>query len=184
METTIRPAIHGLEIYNAPKCPHCPRLYGKSTVLSKHFAKDHSTSEIPTSFQTVPGQRFNNATSKRYFQVIPPPPQLFIPGHTTNILSGLRKQIQDDWNTQDSETTYDPHDPRVVTPWLKTTGWHQHILPYQTADLRELVAQPGKEEWVGLKAAVHKLLYHAMSLISVMPELSLLRLNSPDPVKQ
>ncbi|KAG1848267.1 hypothetical protein F4604DRAFT_1502194, partial [Suillus subluteus] len=79
-----------------------------------------------------------------------------------------------------------PQDDRMVSPWLLTTRWHEHTCGHVTEHLRDMVAIPkddDDEDLLKLKEAVGVYFQDALDLLPTTDEITLQRLNSPDPIK-
>ncbi|KAG2126628.1 uncharacterized protein EDB93DRAFT_1096999 [Suillus bovinus] len=78
-----------------------------------------------------------------------------------------------------------PQEKRMVSPWLLTTKWHEHVAGYDVAALRMLVALPKADDHTmpNLMQAVEEYFESALVLLDITDELILQRLNSPDPLK-
>ncbi|KAI6043205.1 hypothetical protein EDC04DRAFT_2600382 [Pisolithus marmoratus] len=78
-----------------------------------------------------------------------------------------------------------PLDGRMVSPWLLTTQWHEHMAGKDIKKLCSLVALPKNNDGdiPGLRDAVEAYYEEALSLLDRTGELVLQRLNSPDPMK-
>ncbi|KAI5980650.1 hypothetical protein EDC04DRAFT_2522496, partial [Pisolithus marmoratus] len=78
-----------------------------------------------------------------------------------------------------------PLDGRMVSPWLLTTRWHEHMAGKDIKKLCSLVALPKNNDGdiPGLRDAVEAYYEEALSLLDRTGELVLQRLNSPDPMK-
>ncbi|EPQ50228.1 hypothetical protein GLOTRDRAFT_134134 [Gloeophyllum trabeum ATCC 11539] len=72
---------------------------------------------------------------------------------------------------------------RLVSPWLITTKWHEHVAGYHIGTLIQLVATPKKDEFPGLKKLVFNYMSSATGSIKSTAELVLQTLNTPDPAK-
>jgi chromosome condensin MukBEF complex kleisin-like MukF subunit len=77
-----------------------------------------------------------------------------------------------------------PQDERMISPWLLTTRWHESIGTHPTEALRKMVAMPQDRDGLQkLKHSVEVYFDNALALLHTTDELTLQRLNSPDPVK-
>ncbi|KAG1723163.1 hypothetical protein EDD22DRAFT_790177, partial [Suillus occidentalis] len=79
-----------------------------------------------------------------------------------------------------------PQDDRMVSPWLLTTRWHEHTFGHVTERLRGMVTIPkddDDEDLLKLKEAVGVYFQYALDLLPTTDEITLQRLNSPDPKK-
>lgn len=79
-----------------------------------------------------------------------------------------------------------PQEKRMVSPWLLTTKWHEHVAGHDVATLRKLVEFPKVDDPIMPKIAhgVETYFDGALRLLEVTDELILQRLNSPDPLKE
>jgi hypothetical protein len=73
---------------------------------------------------------------------------------------------------------------RLVSPWLLSTGWHEHVSGYNISELKALVAPPKLDEFPDLADTVMHLLKGGEDLIGETSELILQYLNSPYPEKE
>jgi hypothetical protein len=64
-----------------------------------------------------------------------------------------------------------------------STKWHLHVEGLDTSELLRLIAIPDEKEFPGLKKLVLEYMQQATDLIPSTMELSLQRLNTPDPMK-
>lgn len=79
-----------------------------------------------------------------------------------------------------------PHsdtDPRLISPWLRTTRWNELIQGKDIGKLRDLVKPVTGNEFPGLVESIHSVFEASTELLSIMPELFLKRLNTPEPEK-
>ncbi|KAI6038201.1 hypothetical protein EDC04DRAFT_2604193 [Pisolithus marmoratus] len=78
-----------------------------------------------------------------------------------------------------------PLDGRMVSPWLLTTQWHEHMAGKDIKQLCSLVTLPKNNDGdiPGLRDAVEAYYEEALTLLDRTGELVLQRLNSPDPMK-
>jgi hypothetical protein len=79
-----------------------------------------------------------------------------------------------------------PQDKRMVSPWLLTTKWHEHVASHDVMTLRRLVGIPKADDptLANLADAVDQYFESALVLLDTTDELILQRLNSPDPSKE
>jgi hypothetical protein len=168
--------VQGLRIIGCLLCGSCGALHSVEDQMARHHSQCHPSEPRPRSWEKVSAQRLNNGSAKSYFQIFPR--QLFTLSEDEQIIQHYRKLVQEMWDDNDEET-----DIRCVNSWLRTTKWHEHVKPYKTEKLRQLVAPLSKEEFPELRPAVLKLLQLAMEAINKLPELVLQRLHTPDPDK-
>ena len=176
------PVIKGLAVIkDGLLCPECKSIATTDKSINKHWTANHGDLKKPASFETVYAQRLSKMPKcKRYFQVI-----IEEDGDATvpNMdLSGLRKKC--DRLFEDYRISQ--FDDRMVSPWLATTRWHEHVSQYEWQHLRDLVKLPdaGDGDLVYLKDAVERIMGRAMKLLPETPLLALQKIVSPDPVKR
>ncbi|KAG6877334.1 hypothetical protein C0993_008522 [Termitomyces sp. T159_Od127] len=94
--------------------------------------------------------------------------------------------IQHLWDIQETihPTPAQHIDPRIVSPFLQSTGWLYLLDNQPSSSLIDLVSLPHKTEFPHLVDAVHLLFDDGEQIFNNIPELVLQRLASPDPVKQ
>ncbi len=175
------PPIDGLPIGQGfVECPHCRKIYGKDG-LRAHTSKEHSGMPKihPKFLRHVHVQQLNRGSHKSYFEVFPTNPPR--PTTRNDDLISLIRMHRD--STIESYTP-EKLDARVVTPWLLAVQWHEHIQPFSTDQLRELVEMPSNgDPFYGLKEGVLKLFKTAYKIIPETDLLILQRLNTDDPLK-
>lgn len=175
-------AINGIKIHDGHRCGHCRTVMGQISTIVKHHRLHHPNHPMPSSWKAVKAQQWNLNEHKSYFEVVieKPPHDIQSP---QSIIDTLRNAhgVQETYEmTQEEENI----DPRLFSPWLKSTGWHDLINGKDLQKLRDLVEPPKGDEFPGLADAVQHLFTGASELIDLLPELVLQTLNSPDPVKE
>lgn len=160
------------------KCPHCPRVFSKSTMPS-HHSTTHPGITTPSFDKLLPiyAQRLNNGQHKSLFEVIVPSVALVsIP--TDGIVEHLRI------SRDNLIPEYFPQhiDPRALSSWMKYTGWHAYVAPHPNSQLIALTAMPQKDEamFVHIKAAVTSIFDTAYENISNTNLIVLQRLKTND----
>jgi len=171
--------VEGLTIAENLVCGICGALSGALDKMQRHHSKNHSSFPRPSEWKTVKVQRLNQGAAKSAFQIIPKNP--VVPSKVDQVVQHYRQEVQQIWDSQDREEG--EVEDRLLNAWLRSTRWHEHVEPYKTEELRQLVAPLAKEEYPELKAAVFDLLSMSLDVIKKMPELVLQRLNTPDPAK-
>ncbi|KAG2758134.1 hypothetical protein P692DRAFT_20710304, partial [Suillus brevipes Sb2] len=79
-----------------------------------------------------------------------------------------------------------PQDDHMVSPWLLTTKWHEHTFGQVTECLCDIVVilkDDDNEDLLKLKEAVGVYFQDALDLLSTTDEITLQRLNFPNPTK-
>lgn len=175
-------AIEGLKLHDCYRCGLCTTVMGQISTIVKHHRLHHSDHPMPSVWKRVQAQQWNLNEYKSYFEVIVPKPQHEIQS-SHSIIEALRKahDVQETHEISQEEKSIDP---RLFSPWLKSTGWHDLINGKDVNKLKELIEPPKADEFPGLADAVQQLFSGASELIDMLPELVLQMLNSPDPVKE
>ena len=167
----------GLPVQQGLGCNHCPWAGTTLASLQWHFSTAHRT--LQSSLDPLPChiQRFNNGNPS-WFRVQEPCRDDFsVDSHredTADLYAFLKNPIQAPDIT---------NDPREITPWLRSTGWHLQVANHNAAGLCKLVATPGKDELAGLSNAILKYIQEGIHLIGSTDEIVLQRLNTEDPDK-
>jgi hypothetical protein len=73
---------------------------------------------------------------------------------------------------------------RMISPWMLTTRWHEHIQGFEVAELKSLIALPKEPALQGLHALMRRYMEKATDLLQSTSELALQRLNTADPAKE
>jgi hypothetical protein len=169
---------HGLLVHDCLLCEKCGWIGGGPDSMKNHHWSQHKDSRLPGSWKAIKAQRLNNSSKKNYLWILPRAATEMT--GTESIIANLRSQ----WATSLEKDSGESHDARVLSPWLRTTKWNEHVCSYDQAELLGLVAPLTRDELPGLKSAVASLMQCAMKLIDITPELVLQILNSPDPDKR
>lgn len=73
-------------------------------------------------------------------------------------------------------------DGRVVTPWLRSTQWHEYTRGRNPKKLQKLVAMPNEDEFPGIRTAVSAYFDKCTERIIDLPLLVRQKLNTQDPI--
>ncbi|KAF8633670.1 hypothetical protein AX17_004413, partial [Amanita inopinata Kibby_2008] len=170
--------VQGLAIFDGMLCDFCERVYCTVGSMKKHHRSLHGDLDMPSSWRQVKAQQLNWTTHKSYFRIRPTlaPETPLTPSSTADKIHAQTKGHLD--------MTQPIDDARLLSPWLSSTRWHEHIKDYSVTELKALIA-PSKDdrEYPGLHQSLHHLLFGAAKQISTLPELILQKLNTPDPAK-
>ncbi|KAG6819212.1 hypothetical protein H0H93_014238 [Arthromyces matolae] len=176
---TVRDEIPGLVVHNALKCNLCFKIYGTEGSITKHHRTSHP-GPLPQQWSTVIAQRLDNAMHSTWFQVTPREQPSDSLSTISQIIQTVRQQQQE--NDKDHPIG-NSVDPRLVSPWIRSTLWLELIENRDVNELIKLVALPSKDEFPGLTDGIKWVFMTASSLFGEIPELTLQRLNTPDPIK-
>ncbi|TFY50993.1 hypothetical protein EVG20_g11219, partial [Dentipellis fragilis] len=176
-----RPQILGLAVHQGFACSLCDASFSTQGSIEYHHHTKHQGIPCPTHFAQVSVQRLSKAggSSSSYFKVQQPTPPSQL--HAQKVIQTLRQQIAE----SEAATTNSAviNDERLLSPWLRTTRWHEYILNEDVDMLRSLVKAVKTPENQVLQTAVMSLLQTGVNLIPRSRDLVLQYLNSPDPVK-
>jgi len=179
-------AFKGLKVLNGFACDHCPRVYTASKSMRTHHLQSHMDIPCPSMWQFCKMQQFNSGGSglRTLWRV------LDAGSYSDNIANissnDIIKNLRQEMSLQDQKTLA-PQDERIISPWLRTTRWHEHVENYDIQPLRRLVEIPGRDnnntELPGIKQAVKVYFDEALAWLPLTDELVLQKLNSADPLK-
>ncbi|KAF8425053.1 hypothetical protein L210DRAFT_3509366 [Boletus edulis BED1] len=179
-----RPIIHGLAVCKAFACDQCSTVMISLQKMKEHYSACHQGLPKPQQFRACKAQRMRaegQGKQRALWEVIimdsvVDSKEIMV----TTLMAELNKEL---------EVVRIPTDGRLVSPWLRTTRWHEHIAATSTSidDLRTRIAlpRPQIEETCckNLQQLVEQYFQEALELIDTTDELILQRLNSPDPAK-
>ena len=172
----------GLKVLEGYICPQCPQVSSSTKYLRAHYLKDHSDSPCPQHWSTCKMQQLNNGgRNRRLWRVlehsIPDQPAIT---STDTIVQELRNDIAK--VIPDSQF---PKDNRLISPWLLTTRWHEHVTGYNVAFLHSLVSIKNIKQCIpAISAATLNYFNEVIGILPATDELVLKKLNSPDPQKR
>ena len=110
-----------------------------------------------------------------------------IADQTTTELDHVTKQLMKDLEGQ-LENVLVPADHRLITPWLRTTRWHEYVAGSGLSIdwLRQSIMLPQRNEvdCTNLRHIMESYFRQALELLDRTDELVLQRINSPDPIKR
>ncbi|KAG5635180.1 hypothetical protein H0H81_012119, partial [Sphagnurus paluster] len=168
--------IEGLHLHTGILCVICKSVYRKQSAMTKHHQEAHQDRPQPETWPSVFAQQLRRGQDRTFFHVLP----RTIPNPSENevIIATLRSQQIE----LDGVPSGDMLDPRLLSPWLKSTHWLKLIEGKDVSQLMALVAIPD-QKFPGLTAAVRSVFEIAEESFERFPELALQRLNSPYPIK-
>ncbi|KIK25617.1 hypothetical protein PISMIDRAFT_22752 [Pisolithus microcarpus 441] len=177
---TVIPPFKGLRILDGLACGNCSFVTSSAKYMQMHHREHHRSTPMPKSWVDCKMQQFSRSGKGHIlFQVQDSTTPIHIGAMTDTILL-LRQEMAQ------VTTSSVPEDEHVISPWLRTTRWHEHVAGHDTSMLLRLVEIPRSDDDMllpGLKAAVGLYFDEALALLQVTDELVLQRLNSPDPLK-
>lgn len=175
----ITTAITGLSIEKMYGCPYCVEVNSISRV-QQHIRTIHKSSLAP--MENVPVQAFNKGKQKAAFRVIPPEPS---PAAATTPTPAPENHILDDFEAFDwTSNLQNETNGRRISPFLKRTRWPLITEGYSVKRLRETAALPRNDSLPGLQRTITKYFESAMAKITELDDLSLQKLNTPNPAKR
>ncbi|KAG6884601.1 hypothetical protein C0992_006044, partial [Termitomyces sp. T32_za158] len=176
-DSGLKPFYQGLTIHKGLLCSHCNKIYVSLPSMKKHHHEMHPDIQSPQEWQPVHAQQLNLGTSKSFFRIELP---------TSPPINNIDAIIQDLSNAQQvlhPNPSGQRLDPRLISPFLESTGWLAILDNRSISSLIQLASIPNKNEFPGLAEGVHQLFNDGQQLFSKLPELVLQRLVSPDPAK-
>jgi hypothetical protein len=173
--------MHGLLIQDAFACCHCDKVLLSEKKIREHYSLKHKDVPITRAWRPCRAQRFQTGGGQSGHQLL-----WEVDDSHMDVTTSLDSIIMDVLNKISEELIVPqiPQDDRMISPWLLTTRWHEHIGSHPIEALRQMVALPhDKEDLHKLKTSVEVYFAKALALIPTADELTLQRLNSPDHVK-
>jgi hypothetical protein len=178
-----RHQVHGLPLHDAIACDHCPKVYISEKKMQVHHARSHKDVTKPRVWRSCRAQCIHPQRSGSHrvlWEVITAVEE----GRPSkeSLVECLLQEIRDELCIPQTVS-----DERLVTPWLKTTRWHEYVSSsfWDVESLRRMVAIPKDDDELmpGLRSAVGRYFQEGLDLLESTDELVLQRLNSPDPIK-
>jgi hypothetical protein len=171
-------ACKGLKIQDGFACSLCSYVCGSKNTMGNHHRQEHAAMDSPREWVPCKIQQLNKGTNKHYWRVSRDD-EVFCDHQ--EVIDRMRKEMAEVTMVEQV-----PQESRMVSPWLMTTKWHEHVAGHDISILRKLVEIPKADdpEMPHLQEAVEEYFRHAHTLLEVTDELILQRLNSPDPIKE
>lgn len=172
----------GLHTEQGFKCPNarCFRGYTTKKSAKAHFISEHTGDTLPDHLPSIYMQRFSKGpgNDKAWFVVRRRYEDAF---HSfAGELEGLLARAE-----EITPVAAEKLDPRLVGPWLLSTGWHLHIDKFKKEDLLRLIAHPKTDErWGNLAKGLESYSDACLGLMSTTSHLALRRLNTSEPLKE
>lgn len=181
-----RSIVHGLSICDAFACNKCPMVLTKYYKMKVHHQHCHHNIPLPQRWRACKAQRMKAkgaGKQRTLWEVVIIPDSALDPKEImmTKLMEELDKELK---------VVQVPSDHRLISPWLLTTRWHEHIATTNMSidELRKMIALPqshAEEPFCkNLQQLVDIYFQEAIQLMDTTDELVLQRLISPDPVKQ
>ncbi|KAG2110465.1 hypothetical protein BD769DRAFT_1674624 [Suillus cothurnatus] len=173
-----RTAYRGLRIHDGLACDSCAFACSTRDWMAKHHRNTHPTIALPKQWLPCKMQQLNRGSNKRFWRIAGDDD---VACDHQEIIDRMRKEMADVVRVEQV-----PQEKRMVSPWLLTTKWHEHVAGHDVATLRKLVEFPKANDIFMPNIAhwVEAYFESALRLLEVTDELILQRLNSPDPLKE
>ncbi|KAG6382208.1 hypothetical protein JVT61DRAFT_861 [Boletus reticuloceps] len=180
-----RSVVHGLAICEAIACNQCSTVMTSLKKMRHHHIHNHPGLPTPQQFRACRAQRIKTkglGKQRTLWEIITTAGSAMNSKEVmiTTLMAELDKEL---------EVVQIPTDNRLISPWLRTTRWHEHVAATSMSidNLRAGVALPRPETeepcCKKLQQLVEQYFQEALELIDTTDELILQRLNSPDPAK-
>ncbi|KAI6016334.1 hypothetical protein BKA83DRAFT_4497956 [Pisolithus microcarpus] len=177
-----RPMVHGLKVQDGMACNQCSLLSRSAERLRQHHSKHHPTMPRPSSWRSCKMQQLRRGAgeAQALWEVEDALDEDHPMSHQS-LVDLLLKELE-----PTLQVVQTPLDNRMVSPWLLTTQWHEHMAGKDIKQLCSLVTLPkNDDDFVpGLRDAVEAYYEESITLLDRTGELVLQRLNSPDPTKR
>jgi hypothetical protein len=146
--------------------------------MGDHHRAQHESIPTPKQWTPCKMQQLNRGGLKQFWRVADAKEMSC---DYQEVIDRMRKEMAEVTRVEQV-----PQDNRMVSPWLLTTKWHEHIAGHDVMTLRGLVGIPKADDPIvhNLADAVEQYFESALVLLDTTDELILQRLNSPDPSKE
>ncbi|KAG2063370.1 hypothetical protein BDR04DRAFT_1123305 [Suillus decipiens] len=173
-----RTAYPGLKIHDGLACDSCAFTCGARDWMAKHHRDKHPTVTLPKQWSPCKMQQLNKGSNRQFWRVAGDDE---VACDYQEVIDKMRKEMADVIRVEQV-----PREKRMVSPWLLTTKWHEHVAGHDVATLRKLVEFPKADDptMPNIAHGVEAYFESALRLLEVTDELILQRLNSPDPLKE
>ncbi|KAG2030468.1 hypothetical protein BDR03DRAFT_987079 [Suillus americanus] len=167
----------GLRIHDGLACDSCTFACGSRDWMARHHRDKHPTVTLPKQWSPCKTQQLNNGSNRKFWRVAGDDD--VVCDHQ-EVIDKMRKEMADVIRVEQV-----PQEKRMVSPWLLTTKWHEHVAGHDVGTLRKLVEFPKADDLTmpDISHGVEMYFDGALRLLEVTDELVLQRLNSPDPLK-
>jgi Protein of unknown function (DUF3505). len=175
----IRDEFDGIRVQDGISCTHYEFACRSDQYMEEHHRKTHPWYTASAKWPKVKVQQLNqgSGTACCYFQIKQRnTPEITTDDATVSQLSGEIHFLDE----QDEEQAEEIN-AWMVSPWLLSTKWHEHVSGYNVAELKAQVTPPKPDEFPDLTNCIMHLLLDGEEIIDEVPELVLQRLNSPYP---
>ncbi|KAG1877187.1 hypothetical protein F4604DRAFT_1924250 [Suillus subluteus] len=175
-----RSRVKGLAVKDAIACGLCDKVLTNVKGMHNHHSEAHKGFAMPREWRACKAQRLRNGGPGTHQVLWEVDSYVETEDQTEQLIRGIMKDMESVLQVVEA-----PQDERKVSPWLLTTRWHEHLAGQQADDLMGLVAIPKEDDELmpQLKKHVYAYFEGALALLSTTDELTLQRLNSPDPMK-
>ena len=138
-----RPIIQGLPVHSALACDQCPAVFSFAKKMNDHYHCHHQELPIPKTFRECNAQRMRakGAGKQRTFWEVTTPEKSTQDSAVADMVDKLMKELDGQ-----PEVVQVVSDDRLISPWLLTTRWHEHV-----ASVGEATEQ--QQSWVSLPRA-------------------------------
>jgi hypothetical protein len=176
-----RPLVRELAVQDALACSHCNKVLTNIVGMRNHHSEAHKGIKMPGEWRACKAQQLRRGGLGTHQMLWEVEGHVEEEDRTSELIGAMMKEMEVVLQVVEA-----PEDKRAVSPWLLTTGWHEHLAGRKTEDLMDLVAIPKKNDELMplLKESIQAYYESALALVSSTDELTLQRLNSPDPGKR
>ncbi|KAG1855255.1 hypothetical protein F4604DRAFT_1590815, partial [Suillus subluteus] len=133
-------AYPGLRIHDGLACDSCTFACGSRDWMAKHHRDKHPTVTLPKQWSPCKTQQLNNGSNKKFWRVAGDDD--VVCDHQ-EVIDKMRKEMADVIRVEQV-----PQEKRMVSPWLLTTKWHEHVAGHDVGTLRKLVEFPKADDLI------------------------------------
>ncbi|KAG2741286.1 hypothetical protein P692DRAFT_20751438, partial [Suillus brevipes Sb2] len=178
-----RSLVKELAVHDALACSHCNKVLTNIKGMRNHHTDTHRGIAMPREWRACKAQQLRSGGPGTHQMLWEVEGRIEgeVQARTKELIGAIMKEMETVLRVVEA-----PEDKREVSPWLLTTGWHEHLAGQKAEDLMDLAALPKKDDELMpfLKESVQAYYESALALVSTTDEVTLQRLNSPDPGKK
>ena len=128
-EDAAPPPYEGLAIHQGFQCTRCTKMTQSAEYMQKHYSSKHPGESRVDGWRQCSIQRFTPAGVENmpmWFRVAPvETPEVDTRSLEERILTEMKQEMK---KYLDVQHRLNNVDARNISPWLKTTKWHEHLI--------------------------------------------------------
>ena len=176
--------VKGLHIHDAIACDHCHKIFKSIKKMKEHHTQAHLGISAPDKWRKCKAQQLKSkgpGTHKTLWEVENIQSDIDQERNIAAMVQSIIKEIEPKFQVHPV-----PQDNRVISPWLLTTKWHNHISGHDITFLQNLVyisKDKDNRSKPQFKQGLEVYFKESLDLLETTSKLTLQTLNSPDSSK-